>query len=171
MNTSGGDTSQTISGDTSGGRGDIGDDWETIDALSVFENTWLITDVDLQIDAAKDWYLVNQNILNSTVKMTVTDRTQKNVGKVKLSKTILCEFYIVDADGSSLTAFERLMPNGDTFYALSNNGFATLTDPLGTSFMVQVQNNGKKLIVTIEEPNRLGDNETYTIITTMESLY
>ena len=30
VNTSGGGTSQVVSGDTSGGRGDIGDDWEVI---------------------------------------------------------------------------------------------------------------------------------------------
>ena len=72
----GGDTSQVVSGDTTGGRGDW-DDWETIDALSVLENTWLITDVDLDMDPNNDWFLLTENILNSTVKITVGDRTKK----------------------------------------------------------------------------------------------
>ena len=166
VNTSGGGTSQPVSGDTSG-RGDW-EDWETIDSLSVLENTWRITDVDLQTDA--DWYLLTSNIENSTVKITVSDRTKRNVGKVNLSKSLLCEFYIVDENGTQ-TAFERLMPNGETFYTLSDNGFTTLPDAISTSFTAEVQNNGKTLIVTSDAPNRLGGNKTYTIVTTMEAVY
>ena len=138
VNTSGGGTSQPVSGDTSG-RGDW-EDWETIDSLSVLENTWRITDVDLQTDA--DWYLLTSNIENSTVKITVSDRTKRSVGKVNLSRNLLCEFYIADENGT-VTAFERLMPSGETFYTLSDNGFTTLPDAIGTSFTAEVQNNGK----------------------------
>ena len=89
---------------------------------------------------------------------------------MNLSRNLLCEFYIVDENGT-FTTFERLMPNGETFYTLSDNGFATLSDALSTSFTAQVQDNGKTLIVTSTAPSRLGGNETFTIITTMKAVY
>lgn len=70
-----------------------------------------------------------------------------------------------------MTDFQQLMPSGEAFYTLSDNGFTTLTNALSTSFLAEVKDNGKTLVVTSMAPNRLGENKTYSIITTMKALY
>lgn len=66
---------KSTSGDTTGGRGDW-EEWEMVDALSILENTWRITNVDLDIDPNNDWFLLS-DIENSTVKITIGERTKK----------------------------------------------------------------------------------------------
>ena len=101
------------------------DTWEALDQFSILEGMWKITNVYVVTAPdynPNDWEILTDDIIGSTVRITVSDRdAEAKTAKINLSESLECLF----SSKSGKTIYEALIPNGATIEKFLEHSFNT----------------------------------------------